>query len=465
MVRILIADDEPSVIEFLVRICNKCGYESLVARNGVEALDIARHTQPDLIILDECMPEMTGREVCRHLREDVRLADVPILFLTGMTSIDDKVLGLQAGANDFVTKPFDTQALVSRIEALLRRDSWQDSEPSLEVCEPPPLRLDFATLSAVVAGKAIPLTSTEFTLLTYLADGHSETVSTERILVDVWGYSPGTGDPALVRKHVHNIRDKIEPNKEEPIYLRTDSGKGYSLRVLADRSAARICVVDDESDLVWIIGHKLRLAGFQVVTALTGADALQKMRQQRPDLVILDVMLPDIDGLEVCQWMRADASLRTVPVLFLTVLRELEDEIQALDIGGDDFLSKPFDLRELQARVEALLAQQLRPSRPVYRGQVVLETKQRRVTAGEQSASLTSREFELLQHLLEHVGEVVPSQRLLERVWNCPPGTGNTSVVRWHVKGLRSKLDLLPSDEIRLDTVKGLGYVLRCSGN
>ena len=120
---------------------------------------------------------------------------------------------------------------------------------------------------------------------------------------------------------------------------------------------ANILVVDDESELVWIIEHSLSRAGFQVVTALTGADALQKMRQQRPDLVILDVMLPDIDGLEVCQWMRADASLRTVPVLFLTVLRELEDEIQALDIGGDDFLSKPFDLRELQARVEALLAQ------------------------------------------------------------------------------------------------------------
>ena len=120
---------------------------------------------------------------------------------------------------------------------------------------------------------------------------------------------------------------------------------------------ANILVVDDESELVWIIEHSLSRAGFQVVTALTGADALQKMRQQRPDLVILDVMLPDIDGFEVCQWIRANGSLRMVPVLFLTVLQEVHHEIRALGIGGDDFLSKPFDLRELQARVEALLAQ------------------------------------------------------------------------------------------------------------
>jgi len=232
---------------------------------------------------------------------------------------------------------------------------------------------------------------------------------------------------------------------------------------------ARILLADDEQDLVWALRHSLSDEGHEVLTAFGGVEALDVARRHRPDLIILDVAMPRLDGLQVCRRLRRDPTLAAVPILFLTVRNAIKDRIKGLDEGGDDYLAKPFDLEELKARVRALLrrarsAPEEGPG-PEGRGSLLvvglltLDLHTRQVRVGEKTVQLTPTEFELLHYLMTHPGEVFSSRQLLRQVWGYPPKSADPTLVRWHIKNLRAKIEPDPAHPVYIRTVPRHGYM------
>jgi DNA-binding response OmpR family regulator len=226
MASILVVDDDVAVADTIHRSLVNRGHTVKVVYNGVEALESVREQPPDLIVLDVVMPHMDGMEVCRCLRQDSQTAHIPIIFLTAMDRLDDKLEGFEAGADDYVTKPFDIQELELRARAVLRR-SLPPAQAEPDVLTVGDLSLNHRTYEARAGSRASLLTPIEFELLHHLMTHPGEVFSTERLLQEVWQYPAGTGDPALVRMHVKNIRDKIESEPKYPRYLRTISRHGY----------------------------------------------------------------------------------------------------------------------------------------------------------------------------------------------------------------------------------------------
>jgi phosphate regulon transcriptional regulator PhoB len=221
-----------------------------------------------------------------------------------------------------------------------------------------------------------------------------------------------------------------------------------------------ILVVEDEPDIRRLVVHHLERDGFHCQTATTGPEALHAARTQRPDLVLLDVMLPDLDGFEVCRRLRADATMAAVPIIMLTAKSEEVDRVVGLELGADDYVVKPFSPKELVARVKAVL-RRLRPATPAERlaaGGITIDLGRRRVEADGRSVSLAPREFALLQALVESPGRVLSREQLLTRAWGYARADEIESrTVDVHVRRLRAKLGRAGD---RIVTVKGVGYQL-----
>ena len=226
-----------------------------------------------------------------------------------------------------------------------------------------------------------------------------------------------------------------------------------------------ILLVDDERDLVWTMQHSLHDEGYEVLTAYDGAEGLALAQRQRPDLAILDINMPTMNGLQMCHELRRDPALGNIPILFVTARSSLHDRISGLDEGGDDYLVKPFGLGELKARVRALLrrahsaAIEERDSMSV--GGLTLDLKTFQITIAGRTEQLTPCEFDLLHYLMAHPGEVVSSRQLLQRVWGYSPETADPSLVRWHLKNLRAKLELEPEHPVYLRFIPRRGYILK----
>ena len=223
-----------------------------------------------------------------------------------------------------------------------------------------------------------------------------------------------------------------------------------------DRSA-RVLVVEDDEEIAQVLQRSLRLEGYEVKLALDGEAALQTAGTFVPDLVILDLGLPKIDGMEVARRLRAGDD---VPILMLTARDALESRVEGLDSGADDYLVKPFERQELLARMRALLRRRPpRGSASVVVGDLSLNPDTHEVRRGERDVELTQREFELLEYLMRNERIVVPRQRLLEEVWGYDP-FATTNTIEVFVSNLRRKLEA--GGEARLlHTIRGAGYVLR----
>jgi DNA-binding response OmpR family regulator len=226
-----------------------------------------------------------------------------------------------------------------------------------------------------------------------------------------------------------------------------------------------ILVVDDDRDVAQSIELALRRHDFRVTLAYSGVEALKTLRRYRPDLVILDVMMPGMSGLEVCRRMRTDPNLADLPVIFLTARGQARDRIEGYKAGADDYVAKPFILEELLLRVRAILRRVERA--PVQEatselgaGGLVLDTRTFEVTTREKTVLLTPTEFDLLYHLMSHAGQIFSSERLLQEVWDFPYDTGSTDLVRAHVKNLRDKIEPNPRAPTYLRTVPRHGYVV-----
>lgn len=231
------------------------------------------------------------------------------------------------------------------------------------------------------------------------------------------------------------------------------------MRLTIDPQGVRVLVVDDEDYITDLIAVGLRFVGFDVDTAADGREALAKVADTRPDLVVLDVSMPGMDGLEVVQRLRRDGV--STPIVFLTARDAPADRVKGLHLGGDDYITKPFSLEELLARIEAILRRvspNERWTRELTVDDLTIDRDGRAVRRAGQRIDMSRTEFNLLEFLMMNAGRVVSKQQILEYVWQYDFG-GESSVVETYISYLRKKLDALGPSMIH--TMRGVGYVLR----
>ncbi|MFC4712624.1 response regulator transcription factor [Planococcus dechangensis] len=220
----------------------------------------------------------------------------------------------------------------------------------------------------------------------------------------------------------------------------------------------RILIVEDEKSIARVLELELKFEGYETAVALTGSEGLIKFREQQWDLVLLDLMLPEIHGLDVLKRIRAANA--TLPVILLTAKNDVKDKVAGLDLGANDYVTKPFEIEELLARIRA----NLRPKSPtdqyVHRfEQLELNETTREVTRGTRHIELTPREFDLLLYLMRHPKQVLDREQLLNAVWGYDY-YGDTNVIDVYIRYLRKKVDF-GENETYLQTVRGVGYVLK----
>jgi two-component system response regulator RegX3 len=223
MTRVLVVEDEESFRDALAFMLRKEGFEVLVVDNGVAALAAFRKQDPDLILLDLMLPELNGTEVCRTIRQT---SSVPIIMLTAKDSEIDKVVGLELGADDYVTKPFSSRELVARIRAVLRRGADGSEAATDTVLEAGPVRMDVERHAVTIGGEPVSLPLKEFDLLEFLLRNAGRVLTRDQLIDRVWG-SNYVGDTKTLDVHVKRLRTKIEPDPSSPRHLVTVRGLGY----------------------------------------------------------------------------------------------------------------------------------------------------------------------------------------------------------------------------------------------
>jgi two-component system phosphate regulon response regulator PhoB len=234
----------------------------------------------------------------------------------------------------------------------------------------------------------------------------------------------------------------------------------------AKEPSARVLVVEDEADIAALVAYQLTREGFRVETAATGTEALQAVSREVPDLVVLDRMLPGLSGDEVLRALRSEPATRSIPILVLTAKREQEDRIQGLELGADDYLTKPFSPRELVLRVQSILRRSGQAGsesggRLLKAGPLVMDVTAHQVRLHGDEVNLTPTEFRLLQALMERRGRTQSRRQLLERAWDVEADVSDriqTRTVDMHVRRLRAKLGEVGD---WVETVRGFGYRMR----
>jgi two-component system, OmpR family, response regulator len=227
----------------------------------------------------------------------------------------------------------------------------------------------------------------------------------------------------------------------------------------------KVLIAEDDKNLLDILRYNLEKEGYQVVTAQTGVQALEKTRSEKPDLLILDIMLPEIDGFEICRIIRKEM---TIPILMLTAKADEVDKIVGLELGADDYMTKPFSTRELLARIKAMLRRvemvseslttsSTTTSTVLEFGELKLDTARHVVTRNNTPVDLGPKEFDLLAFLMLNKGQVFSRDTLLDKVWGYE-FTGDTRTVDVHVRWLRQKIEASPEKPVYLCTIRGVGY-------
>ena len=234
---ILVVDDEESIMELLVYNLEKEGYHTLKAYDGITAVEMALKERPDLILLDIMIPKLDGISVCKKIRYYLNISTMPILMVSAKDTESDKIVGLEMGADDYITKPFQIRELMARIKANLRKSEAQATatqnelaekeEKDDEIIEVGELTLDLKKIEARVKGELVNLTKKEFDVLRFLASQPGEVVTRERLLHEIWEYDEYVGAIRTIDVTMNRIRDKIEKDKADPKILITKRGVGY----------------------------------------------------------------------------------------------------------------------------------------------------------------------------------------------------------------------------------------------
>lgn len=229
--RVLVIDDDPAIAELVAINLEMAGYDVTQATDGIKGQALAVQLVPDLIMLDLMLPKVDGFTICQRLRRDERTSDIPILMLTALSQTQDKVEGFNAGADDYLTKPFELEEMLARVRALLRRtDRIPQAAKHSEILSYGPMTLVPERFEVLWNERVIKLTRLEFELLHCLLQRHGQTVAPSEILQEVWGYDPDD-DIETIRVHVRHLRTKLEPDPRHPQYIKTVYGAGYCLEL------------------------------------------------------------------------------------------------------------------------------------------------------------------------------------------------------------------------------------------
>lgn len=230
---ILVVDDEKNIRDLLVFNLQNEGYNTLEAGDGIQAVDIALKESPDLILLDVMLPKLDGKSVCKKLRYSLNMSNIPILMISAKDTETDKIVGLEIGADDYITKPFQIREVIARVKANLRKSELtaglevQAKEEKSDIIRVGDLSLDLKRVEAKVKDEVINLTKKEFDVLKYLASQPGQVVTREMLLRDVWEYEEYVGAIRTIDVTMNRIRDKIEKDKSNPKILITKRGSGY----------------------------------------------------------------------------------------------------------------------------------------------------------------------------------------------------------------------------------------------
>lgn len=224
--KILVVEDEPDIRKLVHYNLAQERFKVIEAEDGEKALKLVQREKPQLIVLDLMLPGLSGLELCRNLRERPETSQIPILMLTAKAGEADRIVGLEMGADDYLTKPFSPRELVARVKAILRRTEMQSSHPVSEVYEKGPLKINFSTYETIVRGKAVRLTLKEFELLGFLVQNPNRVLSRDQLLDRVWGGEVFV-DPRTVDVHIRRLRKAIEKNDRKPDWILTVRGVGY----------------------------------------------------------------------------------------------------------------------------------------------------------------------------------------------------------------------------------------------
>ena len=221
----------------------------------------------------------------------------------------------------------------------------------------------------------------------------------------------------------------------------------------------KVLIVDDEEHIRELIKFNLKKEGYDIEVAVNGTEALNIIREIKFDLILLDLMLPEIDGLEVCKEIRRNEETSDIPVMMITAKGEEFDKVLGLELGADDYITKPFSIRELMARVKALLRRSnvKKEENIIKFGDVVVNFKTREVTKGTQNVELTLKEFELLKLLIKNKGNILTRELLLDQIWGYEY-IGETRTVDVHIRHLRKKIESDDKNPQYIQTIRGVGY-------
>lgn len=225
----------------------------------------------------------------------------------------------------------------------------------------------------------------------------------------------------------------------------------------------KILVIDDEEHILELLKFNLELSGFDVCVSSEANQAIELIGKEKPDLLLLDWMLPKISGIDILRKIRQDENIYDLPVIMLTAKNMEDDKIQGLNVGADDYITKPFSIKELMARINTILRRYRVSDKPqsiIEAGNIILNTDQYGLTVDGHAVDLTRKEFELLKLLMENRGKVLKRDYLLEKVWGYE-FYGETRTVDVHIRHLRKKLGLDETSENGIDTIRGLGYKMK----
>jgi two-component system alkaline phosphatase synthesis response regulator PhoP len=221
--KILVVDDEEHIQELIKFNLEKSGYKVICTGNGIDAIKIAKEQLPQMMLLDLMLPGMDGLDVCKEIRKDINMSNMPIIMITSKGEEIDKIIGLELGADDYITKPFSVRELVARIKAILRRSTMPVVEKSFIVGN---LLIDFAKHEVIKSDNIIDLTLKEFELLQILIRNRGRVMTRDFLLDKIWGYEY-VGETRTVDVHIRHLRQKIEDDDKNPLYIQTIRGIGY----------------------------------------------------------------------------------------------------------------------------------------------------------------------------------------------------------------------------------------------
>ena len=337
---ILIVDDTPENLSVLSKILTMKGYQVRPAINGEVAFTSIRTSPPDLILLDILMPKMNGFEVCRRLKADAATRDIPIIFISALDATADKIKAFQVGGVDYVTKPFQAEEVVARVEThlTLRKTQKRLQDRTLQLQN----ALDnVKTLSGLLPTCA---------KCKKIRDDRGYWNNLERYIeqhLDVL-FSHGLCPDCL-----QDFYTEMEESRNAP--QESSSHVAVSVR---DGEEQRILLVDDSKTNLSVLRKILSQKPYHLQTAMTGELALHAVEISPPDLILLDVLLPDMDGYEICRRLKERDETSKIPIMFISALTETLDKMEAFKAGGVDYITKPFQPEEVLVRVQAHLALQ-----------------------------------------------------------------------------------------------------------